>query len=139
MSSTTTNLSLTKPAGGENINLSVLNGNWDKIDAAAGRTYYNIAKDSSFNAGTFAINVFKFNKFAIVYYNIGVPSITASTTVTMAHISSACTPSIKTNYTICGQSGGMFLMSIDTNGDVTIYSANPSSQFIRGSAVIPIA
>lgn len=36
MATSTTNISLTKPASNEAINLNTLNGNWDKIDTAIG-------------------------------------------------------------------------------------------------------
>lgn len=52
MATTTTNLSLTKPAGGEAVNIAVINANMDKIDTAVGAWPSN----SSF-AGLYAMLV----------------------------------------------------------------------------------
>lgn len=44
MATTTPNIGLTKPAGTENVNLSIINENYDKIDEAIGLNATEIAK-----------------------------------------------------------------------------------------------
>lgn len=50
MASTTTNLGLTKPSGTEVPDISVINGNMDKIDSAVGNMQDNI--DNSIELGS---------------------------------------------------------------------------------------
>lgn len=50
MATKTTNLDLTKPAGTEVPDISVINGNMDKIDQAVGDMQYNI--DNSIELGS---------------------------------------------------------------------------------------
>ena len=68
MASSTTNLNLTKPTTSENFNLSVINGNWDKIDTGWGTLNSKIF-DISFS-GTTDANGFVFSTYSRDNYRL---------------------------------------------------------------------
>lgn len=99
-----------------------------------------ITKNSSFNASTFMVNVYSYPHFAIIYYNISLPSLTAATTYTMCTIpTSVIKLAGNCNYTVAGQSGNGYLLQVLTNGNFTVYSATArtNSEFIRGTLTVP--
>lgn len=112
---------------------------WTRIVCQSGaRT--SVTKNSSFNASTFSVQVYPYPHFAIIYYNISLPSLTAATTYTMCTIpTSLFTAASKYNFTVSGQAGNGYLLSIETGGNFTIYSptARTNNEFIRGTLTVP--
>lgn len=99
-----------------------------------------ITKNSSFNASTFMVNVYSYPHFAIIYYNISLPSLTAGTTYTMCTIpTSVIKLAGNCNFTVAGQAGNGYLLQVLTNGNFTVYSpsARTNNEFIRGTLTVP--
>ena len=99
-----------------------------------------VSKNSSFGASTFQVYVYPYPHFAIVYFNISLPTLTAATTYTMCTIpASVITPARTCNFTVSGQAGNGYLLAINANGNFTVYSPSARSniEFIRGTLTIP--
>lgn len=81
MSSTTTNLGLTKPASGESYSLDVVNGNTQKIDDFAGGVNTNLAKLNT--AATYASNQNLNNYTTTGSYHVGTDTSSSPTGATI--------------------------------------------------------
>ena len=65
MATVTPNIGLTKPAGTENVNLTVINENYDKIDAAVGQNATEVAKLTElFKIVSYTYTISRLNAYA---------------------------------------------------------------------------
>lgn len=107
-----------------------------------GYTYQSVPKASTFGAGTFNCNVFQYYKQAVVYLNVGLPSIAASTEALMCTLPEGSRPSQKLNTVAVTQSGTPIglLLQWYTDGRITVFPLSAvNGQFMRGTFVIPTA
>lgn len=107
-----------------------------------GYTYQAVPKASTFGAGTFNCNVFQYYKQAVVYLNVGLPSIAASTEVLMCTLPEGSRPSQKLNMAAVTQSGTPIglLLQWYTDGRISVFPLSAvNGQFMRGTFVIPTA
>lgn len=107
-----------------------------------GYTYQSVPKASTFGAGTFNCNVFQYYKQAVVYLNVGLPSIAASTEALMCTLPEGSRPSQKLNMVAVTQSGTPIglLLQWYTDGRITVFPLSAvNGQFMRGTFVIPTA
>lgn len=107
-----------------------------------GYTYQSVPKESTFGAGTFNCNVFQYYKQAVVYLNVGLPSIAASTEALMCTLPEGSRPSQKLNMVAVTQSGTPIglLLQWYTDGRITVFPLSAvNGQFMRGTFVIPTA
>lgn len=107
-----------------------------------GYTYINVPKDSSFGAGTFNCIVFQYYKSAIVYLNVGLPSIAANTETLMCTLPVGSRPSTKFNMVVVTQSSTPIVLLLQwyMDGRITVYPLSAvNGQFLRGTFAIPTA
>lgn len=107
-----------------------------------GYTYQSVPKASTFGAGTFNCNVFQYYKQAVVYLNVGLPSIAASTEALMCTLPEGSRPSQKLNMVAVTQSGTPIglLLQWYADGRITVFPLSAvNGQFMRGTFVIPTA
>ena len=94
MATYTTNLHLAKPAASDTVDVSVLNGNMDTIDAVCGTITGSITMDPDWTLGTPEAIIRQYGKVVVVrFYATKSSAISSSSTDTVGTISGVALPS----------------------------------------------
>ena len=109
MASSTTYLNLTKPTTSENFNLSVINGNWDKIDAAYGNLHSAVIKEYTYTYSCSAGGSVSVSGSDV---DISVPS--GYTAIAVLYISTGNGSVVVRNYNIRASSSNQFASLLNT-------------------------
>lgn len=147
MASSTTNLNLTKPTTSENFNLSVINGNWDKIDAGYSKSLFTVTNAASYftrsdGSTENSIRVYAVGNNITMIMQIASASV-ASGENTIGTLSKY-RPYDTTVYAVgfIGASsaiGTLLRCQINTSGVLTVYSGSSASGTIRVAFSYPVA